>query len=315
MTSAAPRLAVLLNPAARGGRAAAMVAPVREWLGRHVPGAPLLVPASVTEADAALRALPPGHRVVVAGGDGTLHRLLPALLAGGHELALLPCGTGNDTARALGVHRMSPIAALEVALKGQPLPFDLGELRVAGRGGVPFASSMAAGFDAAVANRALRMPRALPGMARYLAATLVELRALRGSQLHVRADGADVHAGAALFASTLNTPTFGAGLPAVPQARIDDGQLDLLLAGRFGRLGALGTLPLLLAGLHLRHPRVRTMPYRTLSVRASAPMPLAGDGEPIEPAAQFEIVSRPAAIRAIRAMREVRAAPTLPATR
>ena len=66
----------------------------------------------------------------------------------------------------------------------------------------------------------------------------------------------------ALFASTLNTRTFGAGMPAVPHARIDDGRLNLLLAGDLSLLQTLLLLPRLLVGKHLSHSKVRPSRFK-----------------------------------------------------
>ena len=71
---------VLLNPRAAGGRAAALLEPVRSWLAREAPGARLLETRSPDEAQVVLRELDEGGRVVAIGGDGTLHHLLGPLL-------------------------------------------------------------------------------------------------------------------------------------------------------------------------------------------------------------------------------------------
>lgn len=290
---------ILLNPHAAAGRARRLAPQIDDWRRQHAAPARLHVAGSIAEATAALHELAPGSRVAVVGGDGTVHQLLPALLERGHTLGLVPCGTGNDTARALGVHRLRWPAALGLACSAPSRPIDLALLRTADRQR-PFISSLAAGFDAAVAIRALRAPRALPGTLRYLWATLAELRALRGHVLQVACDGVAVHDGEALFASTLNTRSYGSGMPAVPQARIDDGRLDLLLAGRFGRLGTLAMLPLLLSGWHLRHPRVRSLAFQRMQVRADTALPLAADGEALAPAREFEVSVLAAALNVVR---------------
>jgi diacylglycerol kinase family enzyme len=281
-------LLILLNPHAASGRALRLVAPIEAWARKHPARPRLHVAGSVDESLAVLRALPPASRVAAVGGDGTIHKLLPALLERRHMLGIVACGTGNDTARALGAHRLRWPAALELTLSAAPQPIDVAMLRT-GDASCPFVSSLAAGFDAAVAIRALQASRALPGTLRYLWATLAELKALQGHRLRAECDGALVHDGDALFASTLNTRSYGSGMPAVPQARIDDARLDLLIAGRFGRAGVLAMLPLLLAGLHLHHPRVRSHAFTTLRIRADAPLPLAADGEPLAAAAEFEV--------------------------
>ena len=122
-------LLALLNPHAGGGRAARLAEPLAQALARLAPGCRLHVAASVAEGLAQLAALPRASGVLIVGGDGTLNRLLPGLLAGGHTLALVPCGSGNDTARALGLHRLAWPRALEIALHSEPSRIDIGEAR------------------------------------------------------------------------------------------------------------------------------------------------------------------------------------------
>lgn len=274
---------VVLNLAAGAGRAARLEAPLREALRLHHPGTVLHATLSATEAARAVAAAPRGERVVVVGGDGTLHALLPALLDGGHTLALIPAGSGDDAARAYALRGLPWARAMSRALTGRAVPVDIGWVDTE-HDHRPFLSSLAAGFDAAVAARAAAAPSWQRGLARYLIATLREVAALRLATLHVSVDGTPLHDGPALFASVLNTPSYGAGMPAVPAARIDDGRLDLLLAGNFGRLGALAMLPRLLRGRHLGHAQVRTASFAKLQIDADEPLPLAADGEPLAPA-------------------------------
>jgi diacylglycerol kinase family enzyme len=236
---------------------------------------------------------------VVAGGDGTVHRLLPGVLAQGHELALLPCGTGNDTARAWGVHGLRWVDALTLARTAPSRATDVGEVQH-GAQRTPFLSSLCVGFDGAVCERALNSPAWLRGMPRYLWATLAEIARLRARHLRVQADGVTVHDGDALFASTLNTATYGSGMPVCPGATIDDGRLNLLLAGRFGRVGALAMMPLLMSGQHLRHPRVRSLSCTRLQISGPHPMPVAADGEVLPAVASLEVHVRPGALQAVR---------------
>jgi hypothetical protein len=171
----------------------------------------------------------------------------------------------------------------------------LGEAR-SEQGSRLFLSSLCAGFDAATAERAARMPRGLGGL-RYLAATLAEIARLRLHEVDIEVDGRPLSSGPHLFVSSLNTATYGAGMPVVPAARIDDGQLDLLCAGRFGRAGALAMLPRLLLGRHLGHPRVQTRRFRQLHLRAARPLPLAADGEPMAAVSELRVVVLHGALR------------------
>jgi len=274
---------VLLNPYAQGGRAAKRIPALQAWLKTHAPDCTFAAPDSLTESLALLQRLPEGSRVVAVGGDGTLNRWLPALLAKRLTLGLVPMGSGNDSARALGLHGMPWTVALRHALDAAAEPMDTGRVCWTDLQGASheaaFLSSLTTGFDSAIALRALNGPRWLRGLPRYLWATLKELAQLQTWSLSVTADDHLLANGRALFASSLNTPTFGSGLPAVPNARINDGQLDALLAGPFNRLGVCLMLPRLLAGRHLSHPRVQTRPYRVLDIRCQGGVPLTADGE------------------------------------
>jgi diacylglycerol kinase (ATP) len=277
---------VLLNPHAAGGKAAALAEPMRRWLKQNSPQITLEIPYSVAQARLLIDALPQASRVVVVGGDGTLNQMLPSLLKGHHIAALVPFGSGNDTARALGLYGLSWEKALAHGLAGVVSHVDIGlaEFEVDESGhpkvcSVPFISSLTTGFDSSVGLRAINGPKWLRGLPRYLLATVRELVNFRTWRIDVSVDGAHIHSGRALFASTLNTRTFGAGMPAVPHARIDDGRLNLLLAGDVSLLQTLLLLPRLLVGRHLSHPKVRTQPFQTMQIEAATPAPIAADGE------------------------------------
>ena len=277
---------VLLNPHAAGGKAAALAEPMRLWLKQNSPQIALEMPDSVGNARLLIDALPPASRVVVVGGDGTLNQLLPGLLKGQHIAALVPFGSGNDTARALGLYGLSWEKALAHGLAGASSQIDLGlaEFEVDESGhpkvcSVPFISSLTTGFDSSVGLRALNGPKWLRGLPRYLLATVREFVNFRTWRMDVSVDSALVHSGKALFASTLNTRTFGAGMPAVPHARLDDGALNLLLAGDISLLQTLLLLPRLLIGKHLSHPKVRTRAFQTMQIESTTPVPIAADGE------------------------------------
>ncbi len=281
---------VLLNPKAAGGRAARLEPAVRAWLRDQSAEAQLVVTADAAHARRAIAALPRESRVVLVGGDGTVHQLLPALLEGAHSLGLVPHGSGNDTARALGVFGLPWRDALALALHAPTQRIDLGSVTIEvpfdathTQTSIPFISSMAVGFDAAIALRAQRAPTWLSGMPRYLYATFLELAALKRNGVALTMDGKKRESVPLLFCSTLNTATYGSGMPAVPHARVNDGMLNVLVAGEFTQLGALLMLPRLLLGKHLSHARIFSQPYAHLLIEAAAPMPLAADGEPLAP--------------------------------
>lgn len=293
-------LHVLINPFAGGGKAGRLVADLQAWTAARANPAVLHLGSSVADTLAWLQQLPRGATVALVGGDGTVNQMLPAFLANDLCLALIPQGSGNDMARALGVAGLHWRDALRWAEQGTPQPMDVGWLHTATQMR-PFLSSLTVGFDSAVGYKALHGPRWLRGLPRYLLATLRELSALQTWDMQVRLDGAPVHSGVTLFASTLNTPTYGSGMPAVPHAQINDGQLDVLVAGAFSLPQTLVMLPRLLLGRHLNHPRVLTRRFKNLEITSAQAMPLATDGEYVGEAASLRVQVAPAALRVIRA--------------
>jgi diacylglycerol kinase family enzyme len=313
-------LLALTNPHAQGGRLRRLAPTLAQAVAQRSPEAQWALPETVADALRLICQLPPGSRVLAFGGDGTVNRWLPALRAGSHTLALVPMGSGNDLARAIGLYGPPWTEALECALTSIDAQMDVGEV-VLQEGSearptdplpptrsdtqatraVPFHSSLAVGFDASVGLRALRGPRWLRGQPRYLWATFKELAALRNWGLGITVDGGPAWQGRVLLASTLNTPSYGSGMPAAPTARIDDGRLELLRASAMGRPGVLTLLPRLLRGTHLSDPRVSLQPLQTLEVQAAEPVPLAVDGEYLGEFTRFEVRVLPAALRVVRA--------------
>ena len=308
---------VLLNPHAAGGKAAALADPIRQWLVQQADQIRFEIPHTAEKSRLLIDALPKNSRVVVVGGDGTLNQLLPSLLAGAHTVALIPFGSGNDTARALGLLGMPWQQALQHALNGQASRVDLGLAEFEPDDSdvdvdhqkpglkrtisVPFISSFTTGFDSSVGLRALNGPKWLRGLPKYVLATVRELANLRTWQVQVCLDGESVHAGEALFASTLNTRSFGGGMPAVPHARMDDGKLDMLLAGQFNLFETLLMLPRLLIGKHLSHSKVRTQAFQTMTISAATPLPLAADGEYLGLAKRIKVSVLPSALAVVAA--------------
>lgn len=305
MPAATDSTTVLLNPHAAGGRAAALAAPLHAWLDQNAPHLSLQTRDTAAQARQLIDTLPYGSRVVVVGGDGTFNQLLPSLLAGHHTAALVPFGSGNDTARALGVYGLPWQAALQQGLTASASRVDVGwaELVLDGMTSsrrVPFISSLTTGFDSSVGLRAINGPTWLRGLPRYLLATLRELAHLRTWDVQVKLDDQWVHTGAALFASTLNTRSFGGGMPAVPQAQIDDGQLNLLLAKHLGLLETLFLLPRLLIGKHLGHPKVHTQVFKQMQIDANTLIPVAADGEYLGQTRRVTLTIQAAALSVVR---------------
>lgn len=292
-------LFILINPHAGGGKAARLIPMLQAWAAARGTPAVVHIAPDVPGALQWLLALPQGSCVALVGGDGTINQMLPAFLSKQLVMAVIPQGSGNDVARALGVAGLHWREALQCIEATAPRPMDVGWLRTQSMER-PFLSSLTVGFDSAVGYKALHGPRWLRGLPRYLLATFRELSALQTWDMHIALDGQQLCSGTTLFASTLNTPTYGSGMPAVPHAQIDDGALDVLVAGQFNVPQTLLMLPRLLMARHLSHPRVQTRTFKTMVIDSGLALPLATDGEYVGEAASLTVQVAPAALQVIR---------------
>ncbi len=283
---------IVVNPEAGRGQVGRRIDAIRAAIQQLKLEAELVVTRAPGEAAKAARGAPEGARVVAVGGDGTVHEVLQGLFRTGKTLGVVPIGSGNDFARALGLKGRPLEEALRIAAQGAARPVDLGVVN-----GRVFGGSLGLGFDASVARRALHAPRFLRGMPRYLYALFLELKALDLPRMALEAEGQLRYEGPALLAAVMNAPTYGGGIPIAPMAAPDDGRLEAVLAGRFGRLGVLGILPRLLKGRHLGHPEVRHLPGTAFTVRFDRPVPAHADGELLEPQRAYTVRLEPCGVR------------------
>jgi diacylglycerol kinase (ATP) len=148
---------VLLNPQAGVGKARALRQPMQHWLLRHAPGVPLLAPDSAEAARATLMVMAPRTRVVMVGGDGTLHNMLPALLRCGHRVGLVAGGRCNELANVLGVAALRWEEALRYALHAPVQALDVAQID-ADQAAFLFITRLAVGHDAQLDQHRLHVP-------------------------------------------------------------------------------------------------------------------------------------------------------------
>lgn len=216
--------------------------------------------------------------LVVVGGDGMVSLGVGLVATTGVPLGLVPAGTGNDFARALGLPHDDPEAAIRLLvdlLGGEPRPVDA-LLAHGAHGSTWVAGGVSAGFDAFVNERANRMRRPR-GRARYDLALALELLRLREVDYEIVVDGESRMASGTLV-SVGNARSVGGGITLLPDAVVDDGLLDLLVVDRLSRRAFLRLFPRVSKGTHGDDPRVSLS--RARRVRIDAPGVVAyGDGE------------------------------------
>jgi diacylglycerol kinase (ATP) len=223
------------------------------------------------------------ERMIVAGGDGTIHLAIQALATTPTILGVIPVGTGNDFLRAMGLTDDIEVAARRAL--SEPGEVDL--LRVGDR----WAASVATlGFSGDVNARANRMqwPR---GKSRYTLSTVLGLPGLHAREIELELDGASRAVEATLM-TIANTSSFGGGMLISPDADPTDGVADLTIVTRVGRVKLLRFFGKVFNGSHVDLAEVECL--RATKVRIVTPdLDLWADGELIttSPAA-IEVVPK-----------------------
>lgn len=276
------RLFVVVNPRAHSGRAGKRY----EGLARAFRDRGLAAEFHVTQGpgDAwnVVAGLAPGQcdAVVSAGGDGTLFEVVNGLMArpeGQREtLGVLPLGTGNAFARDLGLEPGDLEGALDRIASGGRQAVDVAEV-VGGGERFHFINMFGVGFVVR-AGRAAQALKAL-GRGAYTLGALAALVRLPDLPLALELDGESIAPRDTLFLQIANSRFTGTRFLMAPEARIDDGLLDVVHVRRLPRHRALRLFPTIYDGRHVMAPEVTV--HRARRIRLAAPAGLAClvDGE------------------------------------
>jgi diacylglycerol kinase (ATP) len=291
--SGAARATVVLNPVAGPARRRAdRVALARRLLAESGVGGEVRVTEGRGHAFALARAaVERGADVVCAwGGDGTVNEVARALIGGAAALGVVPAGSGNGLARTLGLPRRAA-AALATALHGRERLIDAGEVD-----GRLFVCLAGLGLDAEVAARFEVGTGSGRGLLRYVRLTLAALLRYRPASYAIRVDGAMLR-GPALLVVCANGRQYGNGAVVAPQARPDDGRLDLVVVEPRAVPAALWTARRLFTGTLDRAPGVRSRPFVAAEIQGPAPLAFHVDGEPCVGGPTVVVRVRPGALR------------------
>ena len=295
-----PRILLVLNHSAGNGRRGWLDV-VRGALERRfcvecvAPAAPEVVARALHEGLDRGAAL-----VAVAGGDGTVHRVVNLLAGRPMPLGLLPLGTANDLARELRIP-LDPAEAARLLLRGRPHRIDLldaGGMRVCTAGGMGLTAESA---RLARSLRGLRL-----GAAVYPVAAAARILGPSGPSLHVelRWQAPGEAAERRLETETpglflANQGTCGGGLAFCPGAQNRDGVFEICLLPRVSRLALLHILGKMRLGLPLGPGEMTVVPAERATLRLDRPCRLFADGEPLGSEAEVHVSIRPQALEII----------------
>lgn len=278
---------LVVNPTAGRGRCARALPKIRRILAERGVDATYLFTTCRGDAERMAReSIARGARLVVAvGGDGTLHEVANAILKTPGDpdvtLGLVPFGTGNDFARAVGLFDGVEKACLALA-EGKRTRLDIGA--VEGCGIEPpyyFLVAAGVGFVADTAKTVNEGIRWLHGAPAYIYGALKTLKRFQPLPLTIQFDNGEPKALSAMLVSVSNVATTGGGMRIAPDARPDDGYLDICLVSRISKSELVKQLPGVFAGRHVGHPAVSIVKAATVRIETEKPADLWIDGEVI----------------------------------
>ncbi|MEW6691058.1 MAG: diacylglycerol kinase family protein, partial [Pseudomonadota bacterium] len=234
--------------------------------------------------------------VVACGGDGTVHEVVNGLMRAGARavLGVIPAGNGDDFAKML-----PPGEPIKRLLENKFKTVDIGRIVADGETRY-FANGMDIGFGAHGARNAVSVPGFLSGLPLYFAALVMTLARYPRLRVRLTLDDAPAREVATAMVAVMNGSTFGGSFRVCPEARPDDGVLDLLVADALGRLEILGLVPKIMRGAHGGDPRLKLLKARRVRMQSEAPLLVEADGEiAFEDARNLEIEVLPGALRVL----------------
>ncbi len=251
------------------------------------------------------------HAALILGGDGTIHHQLPHLARTGIPLLVVPYGSGNDFARALGLRTPSDsLAAWQRFCSGanNVRDVDLGVITCGaaapGRANAPqletrnpkletfFCCIAGLGVDADANRRANAMPRWLRSHGGYWIAALAAILNFRPQTISVTIPNGSpsglsmnqssmAQSSISWMLAVANAPAYGGGMRMAPRAQLDDGLLDFIRIRNAGRLRLLRSLHRVYSGAHVSMPEVEYIQASEARIESDPPLPVYADGEPV----------------------------------
>jgi diacylglycerol kinase (ATP) len=212
---------------------------------------------------------------IAVGGDGTLSLLLNGLRdPGDAAVAVVPAGSGNDFAAALGMPDAR--AALDALAVGAIRRIDLGIVN-----GRRFANCVGMGLDAEVGSLAFRLrSRGYPAGPSYYAAALIGLFLVKPVGITIESDGKRRRFDDGVMVTAGNGPLYGGGFRGAPHALLDDGAFDVYAFSNVkGVLRRMALMRRIRAGTHPADPNVTSIRTGSLVVEFDREVAMHVDGE------------------------------------
>ena len=220
---------------------------------------------------------------VIFGGDGTIHHQLAELVELETPLLVVPCGSGNDFARALGINSVRASAQAFRQFASDPTKvhtIDLGLIcDVKSSTQHYFCCVAGVGIDGAIAARSNRLPSWLRGRGGYFLSAPPEFIRFAPLPMKVSMNGTQPASQPTLLAAVANAPAYGGGMKIAPHANLSDGKLDLCIVRGMNVFKLFCLFPTVYFGRHLGFKEVEYSQTDSLRIDTEHPIDVYADGE------------------------------------
>ena len=229
--------------------------------------------------------------LVSVGGDGSINETFKAVKGSTSVLAIIPTGSGNGLARHLKIP-LDPASAIALINQGKTKNIDTAEIN-----GIPFASIAGTGFDAFIAKLFSRSKKR--GFFTYFWLCLSKYFNYQSKTYQLKTDSNEVLNEEAFFISFANSDQFGYNTSIAPDARIDDGLLNICLVKK-PRIYQLPWLAYLVYTKQIQKSNLyKTFTAQNLNVKTNENMLVNIDGEAILMKSSLKIKTLPASLEVI----------------
>ncbi len=224
------------------------------------------------------------------GGDGTVNEIASALAFTKASLGIIPSGSGNGLSREMGIP-FDPRAAFEMALGRDERVIDAGEIE-----GRFFFNLAGVGLDARIAHQFAATGLVRRGFVRYIEIATSEIFTRATHEYEITING-QLRRSHVLLVAIANGRQYGNGALIAPAARVDDGQLDVVVIDDRSPWAVIRHAPKLFRGRLAEVPGVTMSPAATVEITANEPLIFHVDGEPCQGGSTVSARIRPAALR------------------
>jgi len=285
------KIDVLLNPASSGGRTgqkrSQILAVLDRYLGRsyslHLTRRPLEATSLAREA-----ILAGSELVITVGGDGTIQEAVNGFFAGGRplnpdcRLGVINAGTGHGFVQSLGFPSDIEGQCAQIA-DGATRPVDIGRAVFSNGNSSPaeryFVNECQAGIGGEVVKKVHAGNKKLGGTLAFGLATLAAAWTYPNRTMTVSVDGAPPITGKFIAVVCANGNSMAGGMHLAPEAKVEDGLLDILFMHEQTRSERLRNFPKIYSGSHLGSPKFNCSRGRSVSLTSEENVALEADGE------------------------------------